>query len=116
MPGIGPKTAAQILMTAGDMSDFPTAGHLASCKDPAADIVSRAGAAGVSRMVTVGDGLEEAEQSGYDLEYLCQVFGVGYETVASRLSTLQRLNQAPRRTPCGLRGELRILSQKRRAY
>ena len=30
MPGIGPKTAAQILMTAGDMSDFPTAGHLAS--------------------------------------------------------------------------------------
>ncbi|OHR25227.1 transposase [Corynebacterium sp. HMSC061H03] len=30
MPGIGPKTAAQILMTVGDMSDFPTAGHLAS--------------------------------------------------------------------------------------
>ena len=30
MPGIGPKTAAQILMTAGDMTDFPTAGHLAS--------------------------------------------------------------------------------------
>ena len=30
MPGIGPKTAAQILMTTGDMSDFPTAGHLAS--------------------------------------------------------------------------------------
>lgn len=30
MPGIGPKTAAQILMTAGDMSDFPSAGHLAS--------------------------------------------------------------------------------------
>lgn len=23
MPGIGPKSAAQILMTAGDMSDFP---------------------------------------------------------------------------------------------
>lgn len=35
----------------------------------------------------------EAEQSGYDLEYLCQVFGVGYETVASRLSTLQRTNK-----------------------
>lgn len=35
----------------------------------------------------------EAEQSGYDVEYLCQVFGVGYETVASRLSTLQRTNQ-----------------------
>jgi len=30
MPGIGPKTAAQILMTVGDMSDFPTPGHLAS--------------------------------------------------------------------------------------
>lgn len=30
MPGIGPKSAAQILMTVGDMSDFPTAGHLAS--------------------------------------------------------------------------------------
>ena len=30
MPGIGPKTAAQILMPTGDMSDFPTAGHLAS--------------------------------------------------------------------------------------
>ena len=30
MPGIGPKTAGQILMAAGDMSDFPTAGHLAS--------------------------------------------------------------------------------------
>lgn len=28
MPGIGPKTAAQILMTVGDMSDFPTPGHL----------------------------------------------------------------------------------------
>lgn len=35
----------------------------------------------------------EAEHSGYDVEYLCQVFGVGYETVASRLSTLQRTNQ-----------------------
>lgn len=34
----------------------------------------------------------EAERAGYDVEYLCQVFGVGYETVASRLSTLQRDN------------------------
>lgn len=34
----------------------------------------------------------EAEQSGYDVEFLCQAFGVGYETVASRLSTLQRPN------------------------
>ncbi len=25
----------------------------------------------------------EAERSGYDVEYLCQVFGVGYESVAS---------------------------------
>ncbi|MCF4005791.1 acetate metabolism transcriptional regulator RamB [Corynebacterium uropygiale] len=31
-----------------------------------------------------------AEQNGYDIEYLSQVFGVGYETIASRLSTLQR--------------------------
>ena len=30
MRGIELKTAAQILMTVGDMSDFPTAGHLAS--------------------------------------------------------------------------------------
>lgn len=30
MPGIGPRTAAQILMTVGDMSDFPSACHLAS--------------------------------------------------------------------------------------
>lgn len=30
MPRIGLKTAAQILMTVGDMSDFLTAGHLAS--------------------------------------------------------------------------------------
>ena len=30
MPGIGPRSAAQILMTAGDMSDFPDAAHLAS--------------------------------------------------------------------------------------
>ena len=30
MPGIGPKTAVQILKTAGDMTDFPSAGHLAS--------------------------------------------------------------------------------------
>ena len=29
MRGIGLKTAAQILMTVGHMSDFPTAGHLA---------------------------------------------------------------------------------------
>ncbi|AWB83261.1 acetate metabolism transcriptional regulator RamB [Corynebacterium liangguodongii] len=34
----------------------------------------------------------EAELSGYDVDYLCHVFGVGYETVASRLSTLQRAN------------------------
>ena len=30
MSGIGPRSAAQILMTVGDMSDFPSAGHLAS--------------------------------------------------------------------------------------
>ena len=35
----------------------------------------------------------ESEKSGYDVEYLCNVFGVGYETVASRLSTLQRPNE-----------------------
>ena len=35
---------------------------------------------------------EEAERGGYDVDYLCHVFGVGYETVASRLSTLQRAN------------------------
>lgn len=34
----------------------------------------------------------EAERNGYDVDYLCHVFGVGYETVASRLSTLQRKN------------------------
>ncbi|RNE48983.1 acetate metabolism transcriptional regulator RamB [Corynebacterium alimapuense] len=34
----------------------------------------------------------EAERSGYDVDFLSQVFGVGYETVASRLSTLQRPN------------------------
>lgn len=34
----------------------------------------------------------EAERSGYDIEYLCQMFGVGYETVCHRLSTLQRPN------------------------
>lgn len=32
----------------------------------------------------------QAETCGYDVEYLSQVFGVGYETIASRLSTLQR--------------------------
>ena len=30
MPGIGPKSAAQILMTVGDMSDSPSAAHVAS--------------------------------------------------------------------------------------
>ena len=30
MPGIGPRSAAQILMTVGDMSDLPDAAHLAS--------------------------------------------------------------------------------------
>ncbi|WP_018297890.1 acetate metabolism transcriptional regulator RamB [Corynebacterium lubricantis] len=34
----------------------------------------------------------EAERAGYDVEYLSNIFGVGYETVASRLSTLQRPN------------------------
>lgn len=33
---------------------------------------------------------QEAERSGYDIEYLCQMFGVGYETLCHRLSTLQR--------------------------
>ncbi|WP_293770592.1 acetate metabolism transcriptional regulator RamB [uncultured Corynebacterium sp.] len=35
----------------------------------------------------------QAEANGYDIDYLCQAFGVGYETVASRLSTLQRTNK-----------------------
>ncbi len=35
--------------------------HLASCKEPAADLVARALDAGVERICTVGDGLEEAE-------------------------------------------------------
>ncbi len=35
---------------------------------------------------------QQAEACGYDIEFLCQVFGVGYETLASRLSTLQRDN------------------------
>lgn len=34
----------------------------------------------------------EAERAGYDVEYLSTAFGVGYETVASRLSTMQRPN------------------------
>ncbi|MBZ8177603.1 DUF2083 domain-containing protein [Corynebacterium sp. 3HC-13] len=32
----------------------------------------------------------KSEQHGYDIDYLSQVFGLGYETIASRLSTLQR--------------------------
>ncbi|PRQ12192.1 Cro/Cl family transcriptional regulator [Corynebacterium sp. 13CS0277] len=32
----------------------------------------------------------ESEGSRYDIEYLTQLFGVGYETIAHRLSTLQR--------------------------
>ncbi|MCK7637402.1 acetate metabolism transcriptional regulator RamB [Corynebacterium pygosceleis] len=32
----------------------------------------------------------EAERSRYDIEYLSQLFGAGYETVCHRLSTLQR--------------------------
>lgn len=35
---------------------------------------------------------QEAERAGYDVEYLSTAFGVGYETVASRLSTMQRPN------------------------
>lgn len=35
--------------------------HLASCKVPAQELVRRANAAGVERICTVGDGLEEAE-------------------------------------------------------
>ena len=35
--------------------------HLASCKEPAADLVARALDAGVERTCTVGDGLDEAE-------------------------------------------------------
>lgn len=34
----------------------------------------------------------EAERAGYDVEFLTTAFGVGYETVASRLSTMQRPN------------------------
>lgn len=32
----------------------------------------------------------DAEKSRYDIEYLCQLYGVGYETTCHRLSTLQR--------------------------
>lgn len=34
----------------------------------------------------------EAERVGYDIDYLCDVFGLGFETITSRLSTLQRAN------------------------
>ncbi|AZA12257.1 acetate metabolism transcriptional regulator RamB [Corynebacterium gerontici] len=34
----------------------------------------------------------QAERCGYDIEYLSTMFGVGYETVCHRLSTLQREN------------------------
>lgn len=34
----------------------------------------------------------DAEKSRYDIEYLCQLYGVGYETICHRLSTLQRPN------------------------
>ena len=37
--------------------------HLASCRDADADLVERARAAGVERIVTVGDGLAEAEKA-----------------------------------------------------
>lgn len=33
-----------------------------------------------------------SENSRYDIEYLSQIFGVGYETICHRLSTLQRPN------------------------
>lgn len=33
-----------------------------------------------------------SESSQYDIEYLSQIFGVGYETICHRLSTLQRPN------------------------
>ncbi|MEJ5928109.1 acetate metabolism transcriptional regulator RamB [Corynebacterium sp. H128] len=32
----------------------------------------------------------DSEKSRYDIEYLCQLYGVGYETTCHRLSTLQR--------------------------
>ncbi|MCQ9351748.1 acetate metabolism transcriptional regulator RamB [Corynebacterium sp. 153RC1] len=35
---------------------------------------------------------QEAERCGYDIEYLGQMFGLGYETICHRLSTLQRPN------------------------
>ncbi|APT83897.1 acetate metabolism transcriptional regulator RamB [Corynebacterium aquilae] len=35
---------------------------------------------------------QSSESSRYDIEYLCQLFGVGYETICHRLSTLQRPN------------------------
>ena len=34
----------------------------------------------------------QAERCGYDIEYLATMFGVGYETICHRLSTLQRDN------------------------
>ncbi|MFI5504400.1 TatD family hydrolase [Corynebacterium kutscheri] len=37
--------------------------HLASCVDPAAELIARAQAAGVAKLCTVGDGLAEAEQA-----------------------------------------------------
>lgn len=35
---------------------------------------------------------QQAERCGYDIEYLCQMFGLGYETICHRLSTMQRPN------------------------
>lgn len=37
-----------------------------------------------------GQYLAAAEEVGYDIDRLCQLFGVGYETACHRLSTLQR--------------------------
>lgn len=66
--------------------------HLASCRDADADLVARAHAAGVERIVTVGDGLAEAEKA----LVAAHEFGNVYAACAIHPTKAQKLDEAAR--------------------
>ena len=65
----------------------------AALDDPAANVLARIGLANYvagAMLLPYTDFLQAAEQLRYDIDRLAQRFGVGFETVCHRLSTLQR--------------------------
>lgn len=65
-------------------------GHFTSAESRTLALRGVATYFGAALMLPYGHFHASAERAGYDIEHLAQEFGVGYETICHRLSTMQR--------------------------